>query len=617
MVSVPVAGKIGSGTANSLSGVCRLSRRFAEHTCFPVAANVTVCPGAAFRSAISNVVQRLPSRRTLTHDVVVTNCLLRLVVGVAVVAVLVAGCTKGSPGSSSDHAAKTHVSASVHGGPEVHHPSGGGSVTSSGPTPAAEAIGLGTAGVTARWVHIENAKPGTTAWRIPRGLTGPAIVGFAGVTQATEGATVKLYVSTAAPSFQVMAYRMGYYGGDDARLIWSSPIERERLQPKCALTPGVNTVFCRWAPSVAVRISPSWPQGDYLFKLVATGGQQSYVPLTVSDPASRATYFVQNSDFTWQAWNTYGGYDLYGGGPPGKAPTYDDRARVVSFDRPYVPEDGAGDFVGNEWPLVEFVEQHDLDVTYDTDIATTEDPSLMLQHRVFLSLGHDECWTMVQRQGAIAAIAHGVNFVFFAASPVLRHVRLEPDALGPDRNMVDYRDPLADPIYAQDKRDATGNTWAQPPANAPASVITGNTYGGYGINDPLVIADASAWPFAGTGVVRGTQLPHVVAHDFDHYVPGQPGPRDVQILAHSPVSTPYGIHSYADMTYYTDPTSEAGVIATGTNAWIASLTDCAVATTDCPAAVVQAVTANILRVFGSGPAGLVHPSISNVVALAG
>jgi hypothetical protein len=39
------------------------------------------------------------------------------------------------------------------------------------------------------------------------------------------------------------------------------------------------------------------------------------VPLIVWDPASHATYLVQNSVLTWQAWNPYGGDDFYGGAP--------------------------------------------------------------------------------------------------------------------------------------------------------------------------------------------------------------------------------------------------------------------------------------------------------------
>lgn len=487
-----------------------------------------------------------------------------------------------------------------------------GLTTGPGPTPAPVATrGLsGTPfGVQAGWVVAENARQGSPDWQISAGLTGAAIAGYADTTQAVAGQQVRLYVSTSATWFSVRAYRMGYYRGADARLIWSSAPVRGINQQACPLTAGVNMVSCSWTPSLTVRIGAQFPAGDYLFKLLAVGGQQSYVPLTIADPHSHATYLVQNSIMSWQAWNNYGGYDMYGGAPPpGKTPRYADRSRVLSFDRPYAYGGGAADFLGNELPLVEYLEQHGLDVSYVSDIAVNDDPSLILAHKVFLSLGHDECWAMAQRNGIYQAITQGVNVVFFGASPILRHVRMQAGATGPDREMVDYRAPNQDPIYRTNPKDATGNTWAQPPADAPPSEITGDTYSGYGINAPMVISDASAWVFAGTGLHNGSSLPHVVRSDYDHYVRNHFTPHNVQVLTASPVVTSYGAHGIANMTYYTNPTSNAGVLATGTNAWIASIAPCPSGTTRCPAPLVQAITANILRVFGTGPAGLTEPS---------
>lgn len=522
---------------------------------------------------------------------------------VAVVCLLgAAGCTtRGHAAGASPH---TATSSAASAGTPAARSSTRAEGGSPRPSDGTAASGWG---VTASWVEQENAKTGTSAWRIGA-QSGAPIGGYADATQAVAGQRVRLFVSTTAPTFTAQAFRMGYYGGEQARLVWTSPATPGGQQPRCPLTPGVNMVSCSWRPSLAFTVAAGWPPGDYLLRLQAAGGQASYVPLTVADPASDATYLVQNDVLTWQAWNAYGGYDMYGGGPPGRTPTYAGRARVLSYDRPYLYGNGAADFLGNELPLVSFMEQHGLDVTYVTDVYLNEHPAAMLGHKAFLSLGHDECWAMAQRDGVIQAIKHGVNAVFFGASPILRHVRLQPSPLGPDREMVDYRDPTQDPIFRRDPRDATGNTWAQPPADDPASVITGNTYGGYGIDAAMVVSDAASWPFAGTGLRDGAALPHVVRSDYDHVVPRQPGPADVQVLTRSPVTTPYGVHSTANMTYYTDPSSQAGVIATGTNAWIASLASCPPGTAPCPAAAVQRITGNILRVFGNGPAGATNPS---------
>jgi hypothetical protein len=210
-------------------------------------------------------------------------------------------------------------------------------------------------------------------------------------------------------------------------------------------------------------------------------------------------------------------------------------------------------------------------------------------------------------------LSKGVNLAFFGATPDLRPARLQPSPLGADREEVAYRDPVQDPLSKIDANASTANTWAQPPLNKPASQIVGNTYGGFGINASMVVATPTAWPFVGTGLTAGSQLQHVVLGDYDNYEPGKNSPANVEILAHSPVHTSYGHQGTADMTYYTDPVSNAGVFATGSIGWIPSLSPCpaTVAPAECPAAPVATITSNVLRLFGAGPAGATEPSIAN------
>lgn len=460
-------------------------------------------------------------------------------------------------------------------------------------------------------IVAENARPGSTSWEIGN-QTGETISGFADHTSAEAGQTVRLYVSTAAPRFHVDAYRMGYYGGAGARLISSSVEAQGVQQPACPVSTGFNMVTCSaWTSSMSFTVTPAWVQGDYLLKLVADPGQSSYVPLTVTNPSDNSTYLAINSVFTWQAWNPYGGYDMFGG--PAAA-NFADRAKVASYDRPYAYAfsggDGSADFLSIEYPFVRFAEQLGLNVSYATDIEITTDPSQLLRHKVIVSLGHNEFWSAPERQGVINARDHGVNVVFLGATPGLRPARLQDSPLGADREMVAYRDPVADPIYQTDPQLATANTWSQPPLDASPSEIVGNTYGGYGIDDPMVITNPTAWPFEGTGVTSGTHLPHVIAGDYDHYLAGQAGPTDVEILAQSPVVTDYGHHDYSDMIYYS-VASGAGVFSTGSIGWTPSLTPCGASDPSCPSATVRAITANVLRVFGQGPAGLKHPSVPN------
>src|SRR5207253_2230751 len=131
--------------------------------------------------------------------------------------------------------------------------------------------------------------------------------------------------------------------------------------------------------------------GTYDWKLVASSGFQSYVPLTIRDDQSRAAYLINSDVTTWQAYNLYGGYDLYQG-PSG-------RSRIVSFDRPYALGDGSGDFLGNEFHVVSLVESLGLDVAYSTNVDIHEHPEQVLDHKAFISLGHDEYYSLAMRNG--------------------------------------------------------------------------------------------------------------------------------------------------------------------------------------------------------------------------
>ena len=136
---------------------------------------------------------------------------------------------------------------------------------------------------------------------------------------------------------------------------------------------------------------------------------------------------------------------------------------------------------------------------------------------------------------------------------------------------------------------------------------------------PFVVYDASSWIFAGTGLRDGSQIPQVVASDFDHVAPGYPVASDLQVLGHSPVPLSeaftsqgqWGGDTYSDMTYYTDPASKAGVFDSGTVNWISTLTECPLTQASCPSRLTGEITGNLLRLFGQGPAGRSEPSVAN------
>ena len=376
----------------------------------------------------------------------------------------------------------------------------------------------------ADWVVAENQLPGTLDWVMS---ATKRIFGYSDHVSAVHGDTVTLFVDPPPVPYRVELYRMGYYGGLGGRLVWRSPtITGGTSQPPPTVSPDTFMVECQWQPTTTVHVDPTWPPGAYLFKLTGTdnGATAGYIPLCVRDDDSSAAFVVMHSVTTWQAYNAYGGRSLYIGpgtvrvGETGAA----NRSRVVSFDRPYDQRGwGAPDFMGNEFPLVFLAERLGLDVTYITDIDLHQSPDALARHRCLFSLGHDEYWSSTMRDGATRALTQGVNLAFLGANAVYRHIRLEPSPLGQDRRQVCYKTDLAseDPLSGTDPAEVTYN-WPDGPVPRPEQELVGSQYVDVEAKADMVVADAGAWIFAGTGLSTGQHLAQVVEGEYDCHEPG-------------------------------------------------------------------------------------------------
>jgi hypothetical protein len=454
------------------------------------------------------------------------------------------------------------------------------------------------------WVRRENARLGTSHWRIPRNAK-HGIVGFADKVSARREAKVTLFVDTFSDSFRVQAYRLGYYQGLGGRRIWTSRSTEGVNQPNPTITPDTNMVETSWDPSITFRVGRRWPEGTYLLKLVSSTGGQHYVPLIVRNDASHADLVIQHDVTTWQAYNRWGGASLY----HGTDGTFEERSRVVSFDRPYSGR-GAGALL-TSLPYVALVEKTGLNVTYSTDLDLHARPGLTKNHRALISLAHDEYWSTSMRDGATAARAAGVNLAFLGANAIYRHIRLEPSPIGPDRHVVAYKRAQEDPLFGIDDSEVTSN-WREPPLLDPESELLGAMYECNPVDADLVVADADQWVFAGTGMDDGDHVDGAVHLEYDRIFPDAPTPRTIQVLAHSPLSCK-GQPRAADMTYYT-ARGDAGVFDVASQGWVMKIR--CFDPVDSPTCDKRAVriTLNVLRAFAVGPSGKAHPSIANAAA---
>lgn len=442
--------------------------------------------------------------------------------------------------------------------------------------------------------------PGTPDWRI-RGSGPDAIAGWVGAVSVMPGASVPVFVSTSAPTFTLHALRIGWYGGAGARQVWLSAPTPGTRQPAGVVEGPTRTVRAPWSRSLTLPTA-GWPAGDYLLRLDASTGGQSYVPLTLRTAGNAGRVVLLNAVTTWQAYNAWGGRSLYGG-PGGFA----DRSYAVSFDRPCDTYDGAGLFLVDELPAVQLAERLGLDLGYDTSVDLDSEPSMLEGARGLVSLGHDEYWSPEMRDRVTTARDGGMNIAFLGANAVYRRIRLAATSTGPGRLEIDYKQAALDPLYGKDDVHVTAD-WPSGPRPLPQSSLTGTYYQCNPVLAPMVLTRTRSWLFSGAGVRDGESFPDLVGSEYDRVDPRVPTPRPIEVLAHSPV-TCGGRQGQADMAYYTTG-SGAGVLDVGTNMWVRALDHAAGHGADIERTyqMTAAVTTTLLQAFAAGPVGIAHPA---------
>jgi hypothetical protein len=450
----------------------------------------------------------------------------------------------------------------------------------------------------------ENSRPGDPHWAIRHLGAANAIMGYAGAASVVTGQPFPLFVSTTAAGFRVRAFRLGWYRGDGARQVWQSGSLRGHRQNAPGLTSSTNTVQTAWDAAVEVP-TDDWPAGAYLLRLDADSGAQRYVPVTVRSESTAGRVVLKSCVSTWQAYNTWGGYDLYKG--PGQS--YGNRSLAVSLDRPY-DLNGADMFLTYERNVVKLAESLGLPLAYATGMDIAADPHLLDGASALISPGHDEYWTPGERASVTAARDVGVNLAFLGANAMFRRIRL--DAGG--RLVICYKTSYTqDPEYGKDNALVTSD-WREPPVPDPESALIGTIYEGYPANAAYQVVAPDSWLFAGTGAAEGTRFANLVGVEYDRVNPAYPVPRPIQVLSHSPLVC-QGARSFGDSAYYTH-SGGAGVFNSGTMRWVEAIYgDRPHGISARTSAFVKQVTANLLRAFADGPAAAAYPARDNLDAM--
>jgi hypothetical protein len=314
-------------------------------------------------------------------------------------------------------------------------------------------------------IEAENCLPGNPPgqWLVPGGGS-PDIQGFATDISVNVGQTVFFKISTNAVSYSIDIYRLGYYQGLGARLVASvspsSPLPQ--VQPPCLSDSSTGLTDCgNWAVSASWAVPTAAASGIYFARLTRQDtGESSAIVFIVRNDSSHFDILVQTSDPTWQAYNNYGGNSLYVGSPAG-------RAYKVSYNRPAT----YGDFYSSEYPMIRFLEANGYNVTYFTGLDADRNGALIQQHKIFMSVGHDEYWSGGQRANVEAARAAGVNLAFFSGNEIFWKTRWEASIDGtstPFRTLVCYKESLAGAVIDPADPPTWTGMWRDPRFSPPA-----------------------------------------------------------------------------------------------------------------------------------------------------
>ncbi|MGH9584180.1 MAG: N,N-dimethylformamidase beta subunit family domain-containing protein, partial [Bryobacteraceae bacterium] len=330
-------------------------------------------------------------------------------------------------------------------------------------------------------IVAENCLPGNdnSEWDIhsanPAG--DPSIQGFATDISVNRGSTVYFKIKTNAKAYTIDIYRMGYYQGNGARKVASiSPsVPLPQTQPACLSDTSTGLYDCgNWAVSASWNVPATATSGIYFAHLIRTDtGGDSHIVFIVRNDASHSDVLFQTNDESWEAYNYYGGGSLYGPNTPNFDLTQ--RAYKVSYNRPFYTrgfqEESATWVFGAEYPMIRWLEANGYDVTYFTGVDAARNGSLIENHKVYLTSGHDEYWSGPHRANVEAARDAGVNMAFFTGNEVFWKTRWENSIDGtntPYRTLVCYKETLAfSKIDPQDPPTWTG-TWRDPSFSPPA-----------------------------------------------------------------------------------------------------------------------------------------------------
>jgi hypothetical protein len=396
-------------------------------------------------------------------------------------------------------------------------------------------------------IRTENEKPGTTDWMLTNTRVDPKtkyrcpwIEGYCARTSVRAGDWLTVMVSTNPPSpFILDVYRLGYYQGKGGRRVARLGPFAGAVQPEAKI--GAERVReCQWEPSLKLSIGKDWPSGVYLGKLTAeVESLQSYIVFIVRDDRP-CDFLFQCSDTTWCAYNRWPDHwSLYDDGTTDEQGWYTGPGVSAGWDRPYgkyrqvvdAPLSlGSGEFLLWEYPLAYWMEKEGYDVSYISNVDTHADAAGLRRGKAFLSVGHDEYWSLEMFRNVKAAIDGGVHAAFFSGNAVDGVVAILPNGAGVPNRAISRVGKFGGDRERRRAQQFAGK-WKQHGPDPRLLMGARTTEPANGGADWTVVRE-DHWLITGTGLKSGDKIPGLVG--WEHH--GEPAEiAGLEVLARGPV----------------------------------------------------------------------------------
>ena len=253
-----------------------------------------------------------------------------------------------------------------------------------------------------------------------------------------------------------------------------------------------------------------------------------------------------------------------------------------------------------EFPAIYWLEENGYDVSYISGIDAATNGALLLNHKVYVDVGHDEYWTDSQRANVQAAADAGINLVFLSGNEVYWQTRLAPsiDSSGDaNRTMITYKDThanaLIDPTgtatgsFMDARFASTGGMSGLPSNSLTGQVFAVDSYRTDTITIPYDMTKLRFWrntPIADTASGQTASLvQNLLGYEWDSSPDNGFRPAGLVDLSSTTLQVSTKLLDYGNtvgngtathnLVEYRDPVSGALIFGAGTVFWSWGLSD--------------------------------------------